>query len=153
MDSAPSRWRCSPDAASYEVEQTQHGVDASPAQVAAADALFKVSPPGAAELFTTLDPAAACVAAAHWLTAAATVVGDLAEVDPAAVFAESDNISICSVEIPNSWSAPSTTLTEALARWFSIFCAKRFKSEMARSQIYIPYSSNRSSKRTRRATT
>lgn len=75
-------------------------VDASPLQVAAADALLETAPLGAAELFTTLDPAAACVAAAHWLTAAATVAGDLAEVAPAAVFTESDNINVCSVEIP-----------------------------------------------------
>jgi hypothetical protein len=75
-------------------------VDASPVQVAAADALFEASPLGDTGLFTTLDPAAACVAAAHWLTAAATIVGNLAKADPAAVFAESDNISLCSVEIP-----------------------------------------------------
>jgi hypothetical protein len=75
-------------------------VDASPLQVAAADALFQAAPLGAAELFTTLDPAAACVAAAHWLTAAATVTSDLADVAPAAVFAESDNINACSVDIP-----------------------------------------------------
>jgi hypothetical protein len=75
-------------------------VDASPVQVVAAGALFEASPLGGTGLFTTLDPAAACVAAAHWLTAAATVAGDLAEIDPAAVFAESDSISICSVEVP-----------------------------------------------------
>jgi hypothetical protein len=75
-------------------------VDASPVQVEAANKLFEATPLGTAELFTTLDPAAACVAAAHWLTAAAAVAGDLADLTPAAVFAESDNISACSVELP-----------------------------------------------------
>ncbi len=75
-------------------------VDSSPLQVAAADALFQAAPLGAAELFTTLDPAATCVAAAHWLTAAATIASDLTGVAPTAVFAESDNINACSVDIP-----------------------------------------------------
>jgi hypothetical protein len=73
---------------------------ASPLQVAAADALFHAAPLGTAELFTTLDPAAACVAAAHWLTAAATIASDLTGVTPAAGLAESDNINACSVDIP-----------------------------------------------------
>jgi hypothetical protein len=75
-------------------------VDASPLQVEAANGLFEATPLGTAELFTALDPAAACVAAAHWLTAAAAVAGDLADLTPAAVFAESDNIGVCSVELP-----------------------------------------------------
>lgn len=75
-------------------------VDASPVQVDAADALFDVEPLGHPQLFTTVDPAAACVAAAHWLAAAATVAGDLADIDPGQVFAVADNITACSIEVP-----------------------------------------------------
>lgn len=72
--------------------------DTSPLQVEAADALFNRQPLGAPDLLTKVDPAAACVAAAHWLTAAA-VTADLAEISPAEVFAESDDINACSIEV------------------------------------------------------
>jgi hypothetical protein len=75
-------------------------VDASPVQVAAAHTLFDAEPLGHPQLFTTVDPAAACVAAAHWLAAAATVVGDLGDVVPAQVFAEADDVAACSIEVP-----------------------------------------------------
>ena len=45
--------------------------DASPVQVAAADALLRTDPFGSRELFTDVDPTAAAVAAVHWLEAAA----------------------------------------------------------------------------------
>lgn len=47
--------------------------DASPVQVAAADQILTRGPLGADELFLELDPTSACVAAAHWLRAAADV--------------------------------------------------------------------------------
>lgn len=43
-------------------------VDASPAQLAAAHTLFETEPLGDPELFSAVDPAAASVAAALWLT-------------------------------------------------------------------------------------
>lgn len=76
--------------------------DASPLQVEAADALFNQQPLGEPDLLTKVDPAAACVAAAHWLTAAAAVTAELAEISPSEVFAESDNIYACSVEVPET---------------------------------------------------
>lgn len=75
-------------------------VDASPVQVAAAHALFEANPLGHPELFNAVDPAAACVAAAHWLTSAAVVAGDLGELEPSQVFEEADNVVACSVEVP-----------------------------------------------------
>lgn len=76
--------------------------DASPVQVEAADALFKQQPLDHPDLLTKVDPAAACVSAAHWLTAAAVITASLAEISPANVFAESDNINACSIEIPKA---------------------------------------------------
>lgn len=75
-------------------------VDASPVQVDAADELLRANPLGSAGLFTALDPAAACVAAAHWLVAAATVAGDADDREPWEVFAESDTIQACSIDVP-----------------------------------------------------
>jgi hypothetical protein len=75
-------------------------VDASPVQVVAADSVFEQEPLGDDVLFTSLDPASACVAAAHWLTSAAVAVGNLIGIEPASVFAESDNVDACSVDVP-----------------------------------------------------
>ncbi|GAA3516301.1 hypothetical protein [Actinocatenispora rupis] len=77
-------------------------VDASPVQVQAADALLASDPSGPPELFTAVDPAAACVAAAHWLVAAATVTGAADDREPWTVFAESDTIQACSIEVPSA---------------------------------------------------
>jgi hypothetical protein len=74
--------------------------DASPVQVDAANTLFEAEPLGHPQLFTAVDPAAACVAAAHWLASAATVAADLADIDPSQVFAEADNITACSIKVP-----------------------------------------------------
>jgi len=74
--------------------------DASPLQIAAADALFRTDPLGREELFTTVDPTAASVAAAHWLYAAAQVAGEAAGVDPTLVVAEADNITALPVRTP-----------------------------------------------------
>jgi hypothetical protein len=97
--------------------------DTSPVQVAAADAAFAKDPLGDPGLFTAFDPASACVAAAHWLTAAAVVAGDASELLPAQVFAEADTINAFSVEVPEFVVAaideeelpPGTVITELLA--------------------------------------
>lgn len=75
-------------------------VDASPLQVLAADELLSAHPLGTEQLLTSVDPAAASVAAAHWLVAAATVAGQSAGREPWEVFAESDDIQACSIEVP-----------------------------------------------------
>jgi hypothetical protein len=74
--------------------------DASPLQVAAADALLDQHPLGHARLFTEVDPTAAAVAAAHWLQAAAHVVAELADTDPAQVVLRADDIEALAVETP-----------------------------------------------------
>jgi hypothetical protein len=61
-------------------------LDVSPAQVAAADRMFWDNPLGSADLLTSVDPVAACVAAAHWLAAAATVAAEASGVDTALLF-------------------------------------------------------------------
>jgi hypothetical protein len=68
--------------------------------VQAADAVLQANPLGAMELFTDLDPAAAAVAAAHWLQAAADVVGPMAGIDPVEVVIEADNLAALQVETP-----------------------------------------------------
>ncbi|MFC6011145.1 hypothetical protein [Nocardia lasii] len=72
----------------------------SPVQVHAADTLLRADPLGSVDLFTELDPAAASVAAAHWLRAAATVAGEVASIDPVDVVAEADDIEALPVETP-----------------------------------------------------
>ncbi|MFB9443017.1 hypothetical protein Dvina_51340 [Dactylosporangium vinaceum] len=76
-------------------------LDPSPLQVAAADRLLHEQPLGCDELYTTIDPAAACVAATHWLVAAAQVTAEAADVEPAAVFSVADDIEAVSVEVPS----------------------------------------------------
>ncbi len=76
-------------------------VDASPVQVAAADRLLAEHPLGSPALLTTVDPAAVCVAAAHWLAAAADVAADAAGIAPTEVFAYADDIEAVSVEVPS----------------------------------------------------
>lgn len=75
-------------------------LDPSPVQVAAADRLLHEQPLGCDELYTTVDPAAACVAAAHWLVAAAQVTAEAARAEPVAVFSVADDIEAVSVEVP-----------------------------------------------------
>ena len=75
-------------------------LDMSPLQVAAADDLLRTNPLGDGLLSAAVDPAAACVAAAHWLAAAAMVAADAAANTPATVFAEADDIQAVSVEVP-----------------------------------------------------
>ncbi|MFD4621490.1 hypothetical protein [Streptomyces sp. NPDC058475] len=74
--------------------------DASPVQVAAADALLRSNPFGPPELFTDLDPTAAAVATAHWLQAAAHVAGEASGLHPTNVVVEADNIEALPHETP-----------------------------------------------------
>ena len=76
-------------------------VDASPVQVYAADQLLRAEPLGSEALLTSVDPAAACVATAHWLAAAASVAGRLTDEEAAEVFARADDIEACSIEVPS----------------------------------------------------
>jgi hypothetical protein len=74
-------------------------LDPSPAQVAAADHLLSTRPLGNPKLFA-VDPPAACVAAAHWLTAAADVTAEAAGIDPVTVFTWADDLEGAAVEVP-----------------------------------------------------
>ncbi|WP_228000568.1 hypothetical protein [Nocardia australiensis] len=74
--------------------------DISPAQVHVADELLRADPLGSIELFTELDPASAAVAAVHWLDAAATVAGELAEIPAVDVVVEADDIEALQVQTP-----------------------------------------------------
>jgi hypothetical protein len=76
-------------------------LDASPAQIAVADAVLRADPLGSGLLSAAVEPAAACVAAAHWLGAAAVVAAGKAGNTPAGVFAEADNIEAVSVRVPS----------------------------------------------------
>lgn len=72
------------------VQLTRH--DASPVQVAAADQVLATNPLGSDDLFLELDPTSACVAAAHWLQAAADVVAELSGIAATAVAMKADKI-------------------------------------------------------------
>lgn len=74
--------------------------DASPVQVAAADRILTAYPLGGDELFLELDPTSACVAAAHWLQAAAQVVAQVSGVAATEVVVEADNIEALPHETP-----------------------------------------------------
>ncbi|WP_322763184.1 hypothetical protein [Frankia sp. Cr2] len=74
--------------------------DASPVQVAAADAILADDPFGNTRLCTDIDPAAAATAAAHWLHAAATVAAHHTGLDPTQILIEADNIEALPHESP-----------------------------------------------------
>jgi hypothetical protein len=74
--------------------------DASPAQVAAADRLLHDDPLDGAALMTDVDPAAAAVAAAHWLKAAADVAAGESGLEPEGIVHEADNIEALACETP-----------------------------------------------------
>jgi len=74
--------------------------DASPVQIAAADRLLQEDPLDGSGLFTGFDPAAAAVAAAHWLWAAAVVAADLSGLDIAEVVRTADDIEALPWETP-----------------------------------------------------
>ncbi|MGW3349277.1 hypothetical protein ACWDA3_38785 [Nonomuraea rubra] len=74
--------------------------DASPVQVAQAGNLLHDNPFGPEALFTEIDPAAAAVAAAHWLDAAATVTAESAGLPATQIVVEADNIEALPHETP-----------------------------------------------------
>ncbi|WP_433832909.1 hypothetical protein ACQP2E_17380 [Actinoplanes sp. CA-015351] len=74
--------------------------DASPAQVAAADAILDKDPLGGRELFMELEPTAAAVAAAHWLKAAADVTAELSGIPAELVVASADDIEALPYRTP-----------------------------------------------------
>ncbi|OHV63477.1 hypothetical protein BCD48_38285 [Pseudofrankia sp. BMG5.36] len=74
--------------------------DASPLQVAAADAALRDNVFGDGRLFTEVEPTAAAIAAARWLYAAATVTAEVWGGDPDQVLVESDNIEALPHETP-----------------------------------------------------
>ncbi|MFY1694232.1 MULTISPECIES: hypothetical protein [unclassified Solwaraspora] len=76
--------------------------DASPVQVAAADQVLATNPLGSDELFLELDPTSACVAAAHWLQAAADAAAELSGIAATAVVTEADNIEALPHETPTA---------------------------------------------------
>jgi hypothetical protein len=97
-------------------------IDPSPVQVAAADRLLHEQPLGTPQLWTAIDPAASCVAAAHWLTAAAEVAAEEADLDATSVFSYADDIEAVSVEVPTmivgaicEQDTPRDIVTELLA--------------------------------------
>jgi hypothetical protein len=75
-------------------------LDASPLQVEAADQLLHSEPLGSLRLWTTTNPAAACVAT-HWLAAAADIAAGAAGIAPSAVFSYADEIEAVPVEVPS----------------------------------------------------
>jgi hypothetical protein len=74
--------------------------DASPVQVQAADRLLHDDPLGPDALFTEVDPAAAAIAAAHWLQAAAEVTSEVSGMETTEVVMEADNITALPHETP-----------------------------------------------------
>ncbi|MER7007789.1 hypothetical protein ABT297_32760 [Dactylosporangium sp. NPDC000555] len=74
--------------------------DASPVQVAAADEILARDPLGADDLFLDLDPTSACVAAVHWLKAAADVASRVSGRAASQVVLEADNIEAIPVRTP-----------------------------------------------------
>ncbi|MFI1994964.1 hypothetical protein [Actinoplanes sp. NPDC020271] len=76
--------------------------DASPSQVAAADAVLDKDPLGGSELFRELEPTAAAIAAAHWLKAAADVTSDLSGIPAEQVVAAADDIEALPYRTPTA---------------------------------------------------
>lgn len=72
----------------------------APLQVATADQLLSADPLSDPEEFAALDPAAAAVAAAHWLHCAATVVADECCLDVDDAVAEAGLVHPVSHEVP-----------------------------------------------------
>jgi hypothetical protein len=76
--------------------------DASPVQVAAADRILNDNPLGGDELFLQFDPTSACVAAAHWLQAAADVVEAVSGIAASNVVVEADNVEALPYATPTA---------------------------------------------------
>lgn len=89
---------------------------ASPVQVEAADRLLRSHPLGGEKLFTGVDPAAAAVAAAHWLQAAADITSEVCDLPAADIVVESDNIHA----LPHQTPTHVLTMLEAGLRPYEI---------------------------------
>ncbi len=94
---------------------------ASPVQVAAADQMLASDPLGSDELFLQLDLTSACVAAAHWLQAAAEVVARRSGIAVTNVVIESDNIEALPhatptavLELMNEGMSPTDAVTSLI---------------------------------------
>ncbi|MBO2462132.1 hypothetical protein [Actinomadura violacea] len=74
--------------------------DASPVQVQAADKILDADPFGGPGLFKDIEPAAAAIAAAHWLQAAADVTTDATGYATTEILQEADNIEALAHETP-----------------------------------------------------
>ena len=74
--------------------------DASPVQVVVANEILARNPLGGDELFLDLDPTSACIAAAHWLKAAADVVSRKSGHPASEIVLEADNIHAIPVSTP-----------------------------------------------------
>ncbi len=88
-------------------------LDASPVQIAAADELLRADPLGTRLWQAPVDPTAGCVAAAHWLAAAAAVAAEAAGDTPAGMFADAKDIHDVTVTVPAL--VVERVLTEAVA--------------------------------------
>lgn len=73
---------------------------ASPIQVVEAYRILEADPLGSERLFTDVDPAAAAIAAAHWLGAAADIASTATGTPATQVVVEADNIEALQVETP-----------------------------------------------------
>lgn len=74
--------------------------DASPVQVQAADRILHTDPFGSPSLFTEVEPAAAAIAAAHWLQAAADVTSETTGYATTEIIQEADGIEALAHETP-----------------------------------------------------
>lgn len=74
--------------------------DASPVQVSAAYRVLEENPLEGSGLFTEFDPAAAAVAAAHWLRVAANVAADQSGIDATEVVRAADDLEALPHESP-----------------------------------------------------
>jgi hypothetical protein len=74
--------------------------DASPVQVQAADGILDRDPLGSPSLFTEIEPAAAAIAAAHWLQAAADVTSEATGYEVTQIVQEADGIEALAHETP-----------------------------------------------------
>ncbi|MDL4819320.1 hypothetical protein [Actinomadura opuntiae] len=74
--------------------------DASPVQVQAADKILNADPLGSPSLFTEVEPAAAAIAAAHWLQAAADVTSETTGYATTQIIEEADSIEAVAHETP-----------------------------------------------------
>ena len=83
--------------------------DASPLQVAAADALLREDPFGPTALYTDVEPTAAAIAAAHWFLASVAVAAECAGLDD---LAEVIDVAVDIQPVPTRCLSALLELTE-----------------------------------------